>query len=80
MSQGREKDVLGYVATLRAEQEKLLLKGAFTRIEEYRAACAVVRNLERIERVCIDIMNGRDADDALREEGMTEMPDDKGTT
>jgi phosphate uptake regulator len=75
MSEGRETEVLTYAATLLKEQRAVILAGRFTQIEEYRAACAVTRNLERIIARCEQIIKGRDAAEVLAEDGLTEMPE-----
>lgn len=43
----RAVKAIEFCDNLISEQEKVILAGQFTRIEEYRAACAVVRNLRR---------------------------------
>lgn len=79
MSQGRETEVLIYAATLLKEQQAVILAGKFTLIEEYRAACAVIRNLERLIVRCEKILAGRDAAEILAEDGLTEMPQEGNT-
>lgn len=37
-----------YCIALKTEQEKVLLSGGFNRIEEYKAACTVLRNFGRV--------------------------------
>lgn len=51
-----------YCNRLIADQEKVLLSGEFNRIEEYKAACAVIRNLKRNRDEFIRIF-GEDSDD-----------------
>lgn len=68
-------EALEYLAQLRRDQEKVLLSGAFNRISEYKAACAVLRNLDRQATEITTIFKRRET----REEagsGMTDMPED----
>lgn len=70
-------ELLSYLATLRKEQSAVILAGKFTQIEEYRAGCTVIRNLERLETKVADIFKGQLAAEALAEEGLTEFHNPK---
>lgn len=71
-----------FIATLKREQEAVIVAGQFTRIEEYRAACTTVRNLDRIAANLEKIYAGRTAAEAMAEKELTEFinPKDKVTS
>lgn len=76
------EQALAFIATLRSEQEKVILGGQFTMIEEYRAACATVRNLGRIAAAIEKIYSGRTAAEAMADKQLTDFinPKDKVTS
>lgn len=77
MSLAKLPDFALYLTTLKAEQQRTILAGNFTRIEEYRAACTVVRNLDRVIDAANKILAGQSAAEALAEDGLTEMPEEE---
>lgn len=48
MPQNKAEKALQYVHGLKADQEKVVLSGAFNHIAEYKAATTMLRNLERV--------------------------------
>lgn len=77
MSLAQLPDLALYLTTLKTEQQRTILAGNFTRIEEYRAACTVVRNLDRVIDAANKILAGQSAAEALAEDGLTEMPEEE---